>query len=101
MTIKIGFTEELTNTQYAPLAALCAHYQQNHVLDPLSGVGIPMRARDFASADKLIQVLLSILTGCETLSEANSKLKPELGLATFGTGSGWQTNPACRGPWMR
>ena len=82
MTIEIGFTEELTNSQYAPLAALCAHYQQKHVLQPLAGVEIPMRERDFGSAGKLIQILLSILTGCVTLSEVNSRLKPELGLAT-------------------
>jgi hypothetical protein len=82
MTIEIGFTEELTNSQYAPLAALCAHYQQNHVLEPLSGVKIPMRKRNFGSADKLIQILLSILTGCVTISEVNSRLKPELGMAT-------------------
>ena len=83
MTIEIGFTEELTNSQYAPLAALCAHYQRNHMLEPLAGVEIPMRERDFNSADKLIQILLSILTGCVTLSEVNSRLKPELGLATI------------------
>ena len=82
MTIEIGYTEELTNSQYAPLAALCAHYQRNHMLEPLAEVEIPMRERDFASLDKLIQILLSILTGCVTLSEVNSRLKPELGLAT-------------------
>jgi hypothetical protein len=81
MTIEIGFTEELTNSQYAPLAALCAHYQQNHMLEPLAGVEIPMRERDFDSADKLIQILLSILTGCMTLSEVNSRLKLEFRLA--------------------
>ena len=82
MTIEIGFTKELTNSQYAPLAALCAHYQQNHLLEPLAGVEIPMRERDYTSADKLIQVLLSILAGCMTLSEVNGRLKPELRLAT-------------------
>lgn len=81
MTIEIGFTEELTNSQYAPLAALCAHYQQNHMLEPLAGVELPMQERDFDTADKLIQILLSILSGCMTLSEVNSRLKPELGLA--------------------
>jgi hypothetical protein len=82
MTIEIGFTEELTNSQYAPLAALCAHYQRNHMLEPLAGVEIPMRERDFDTADKLIQILLSILSGCMTLSEVNSRLKPELRLAS-------------------
>ena len=46
-----------------------------------------MRKRDFPSADKLIQVLLSILTGCQTLSEVNGRLKPELGLASVW---GWE-----------
>jgi hypothetical protein len=81
MTVEIGFTEELTNSQYAPLAALSAYYQQKNLLEPLARTEISMRKRDFTSADKLIQVLLSILTGCQTLSEVNSRLKPELGLA--------------------
>lgn len=83
MTIEIGFTNELTNTQYAPLAVICAHYQQHHTLDPLQQVQIPMRERDFCPVDKLIQVLLSILTGCETLSEVNSRLKSETKLAAI------------------
>jgi hypothetical protein len=82
MTIEIGFTQELTNSQYVALAALCAYYQQNHLLEPLIGVEIPMRERDYTPADKLIQVLLSILAGCKTLSEVNGRLKSELGLAS-------------------
>lgn len=77
MGIKIGFTNELTNTSYAPLAALFAHYQHSHLFDPLESVQIPMRKRDFEPHEKLIQVLLSILAGCETLFEFNSKLKHE------------------------
>jgi len=38
MTIKFGLTNELTNTQYAPLAALSVHYQQNLMLNPLAEV---------------------------------------------------------------
>ena len=81
MTIEFGFTDELVNTQYAPLVALAVHYQQNRLLEPLDRVQIPMKTRDFTPTDKLIQVLLSILAGCTTLSETNSKLKPEWGLA--------------------
>jgi hypothetical protein len=83
MTVEIGFTRELTNTQYAPLAVLLAHYQQHQVLEPLNRVQIPMKKRDFRPASKLIQVLLSILAGCETLSQTNLKLKPERGLAAI------------------
>jgi hypothetical protein len=81
MSIEFSFTEELTNSQYAPLAALCVHYQRNQMLEPLARVKIPIRERDFNTAHKLNQILLSILSGCMTLSEVNSRLKPELGLA--------------------
>jgi hypothetical protein len=40
-----------------------------------------MKERDFSPADKLTQVLLSILSGCVTLSEVNVKLREEHGLA--------------------
>ena len=81
MTIEFGLTDELTNTQYAPLAALSVHYQQNLMLNPLAGVQIPVKTRDFSPYDKLVQVLFSVLAGCETLSEVNVRLKPEGNLA--------------------
>jgi hypothetical protein len=81
MTIEFGLTNELTNTQYAPLAALSVHYQQNLMLNPLAEVQIPVKTRDFSPYDKLVQVLFSVLAGCETLSEVNVRLKPETNLA--------------------
>lgn len=81
MTIEFGLTEGCAETQYAPLAALAAHYQQVQMLKPLEQVEIPMKKREFTPVDKLIQSMLSILAGCETLSETNLKLKPELSLA--------------------
>lgn len=81
MTIEIGFTDELCNTQYAPLTLLMAHYQQHQVLQALNTVEIAMKTRDFSAQDKLKQVLVSILGGCETFLEINSRLKHELALA--------------------
>ncbi len=81
MTIEFGLTDELTNTQYAPLAAISVHYQQNLTLKPLESVQIPIKTRDFSPYDKLVQVLLSVLAGCETLSEVNIRLRPEIHLA--------------------
>jgi hypothetical protein len=81
MDIKIGFTEKLTNTSHAPLVALFAHYQHKKLLEPLQRVQIPMRKRDFEPHSKLKQVLLSILAGCETLSEVNPHLRQEQVLA--------------------
>ena len=81
MNIEIDFTKELTNTHFAPLAVLSAHYQGQNLLEPLQEVRIPMRNRYFSPSSKLIQVLLSILAGCETLAEVNTTLKQERALA--------------------
>ena len=86
MTLEFGQTDELVNTQYAPLAALLAHYQQNQVFKPLRAVNLGMKSRDFTPHDKLQQVVVSIFAGCRTLSEVNQKLKQEPALAKS---AGW------------
>lgn len=83
MTFELSLTDGLTNTNFAPLAALSAHYQQNQRLKPLPEVLIPIRTRDFRPADKLRQVLMSILAGCRTLFEVNTALKQEQVLAAL------------------
>ena len=90
MKLEIDFTPELINTRFAPLAVLSAHDQDQKLLKPLQKVQIPMRNRYFEPADKLIQVLLSILAGCETLSEVTTTLKPEKKLAAVW---GWDHFP--------
>lgn len=81
MNLAIDLTCGPTNTAYAPLAVLSALYRQFHWLEPLQNVQMTMRDRYFRPADKLIQVLLGILTGGEILSAANVPLKQELGVA--------------------
>lgn len=81
MPIEFGLTDECINTKYAPLAALSVLYQHERRLQPLDSVEIAMKTRDFTPIDKLCQVLISILAGCETISEVNTRLKPEVGLA--------------------
>ena len=81
MNIEFGFTDEATNTRFAPVAALSAYYQTYQVLKPLESVNIAMKTLDFTPTEKLIQVLLSILTGCEYLSVVNTRLRPERKLA--------------------
>lgn len=86
MTLEFGQTDELVNTQYAPLATLLAHYRQEQVLQPLHEIEVEMKSRDFTSYDKLKQVVVSIFAGCRTLSEVNQKLRAERLLAQVG---GW------------
>ena len=87
MKLEFGFTNELVNTQFAPLAALSALYQAQKRLDPLRQVQILMQERVYSHFDKLVQVLLSILAGCETLAETNPRLKHERSLAAVW---GWE-----------
>lgn len=87
MTIEFGLTTETFNTQYAPLGVLLALYQQKQVLQPLDKVVNRIKRVEFSTQDKLQQVLVSILVGCETLSEVNTKLKGDRPLAQAG---GWE-----------
>lgn len=86
MKLEFGLTTETFNTQYAPLAVLLAHYRQEQVLQPLENVLMKMKTRQFSPIDKLEQVLISILAGCETLSEVNTTIRPDAYLAQVG---GW------------
>jgi hypothetical protein len=65
MQLQFGLTQELTNTQYAPLAALLAYYNAERVLEPLQSVTSATQNGDFSLAEKLEQTLVSILAACE------------------------------------
>ena len=81
MTISFGLTQEIVNTQFAPVAALSVYYQGYNLFEPLETVQIEMKMLDFSPSNKLIQVFLSILTGCEYLSVVDTRLRPERQLA--------------------
>lgn len=83
MNLEFDLTDNYCNTQYAPLAALSAHYQHNQLLAALEKVDLRMKTRDFSPVCKLKQVLVSILAGCETLTAFNSQLDGEVGLAAI------------------
>ena len=81
MTVEFGLTQELVNTQYAPLAALFVRYQQKQVFQPLEQAQIQGKVRYFSPTSKLLQLMLSILAGCNTLVEVNTRLGSEVALA--------------------
>ena len=81
MKLQFSLTQELTNTQYAPLAALLAYYEAEKALEPLESVTSAAKSSDFTLAEKLEQTLVSILAGCEYISMVNTKLRPEGKLA--------------------
>ena len=75
MQIEFGLTTERFNTQYAPLSLLLALYKQKKVLKPLENVETEEKVIKFSVEDKLSQIFVSILAGCDTISEVNTKLK--------------------------
>lgn len=81
MTHSLGLTVDLMNTEFAPVAALSAYYEAHEVLKPLEKVAMTMKTVDYSPANKLIQLFLSILTGCEYVSMINTQLRPERQLA--------------------
>jgi hypothetical protein len=81
MRLEFDTSAELTNTQFAPVAALMAYYKAQKVLEPLQSVTSGTHKGDFTLAEKLEQVVWSILTGCQYISVVNTKLRPERMLA--------------------
>ena len=81
MRLEFDTTDELTNTQFAPVAALMAYYEAQKVLEPLQSVTSVAQKGDFSLTEKLEQVVWSILTGCRYISVINTKLRPERMLA--------------------
>ena len=77
MNLEIDSTAEEFNTHFAPLAVLLAHYQEVSRLEPLEMVTLSMKTRDFSPICKLKQFLISILTGCESISVIDTVLRPE------------------------
>ncbi len=87
MNIKFGLTNQPFNTQYAPIGMLLALYKQKQVLKPVEKVVSTAKIVHFSLKDKLEQVLVSILSGCDTLSEVNVKLRGDIPLVNAG---GWE-----------
>ena len=84
MRYELGLTEGPTNTKYAPLGVLLGYYEQKKTLEAVNQIELKMKAYKFTGHDKLKQVFVSILSGCETLSEVNQKLRSERQLAKVG-----------------
>ncbi len=87
MNLTFDLTDGSFNTQFAPLAALSAHFQQQQLLSELEKVDLQMKKRHFSPVGKLKQILVSILAGCETLTAFNTRLDGEHDLAAIW---GWE-----------
>ena len=61
MTLEFGKTTGSCNTNFAPLAVLMVCYNTKNMFAPLKSVKIVEKKNDFATEDKLYQIMLSIL----------------------------------------
>ena len=69
-------------TAYAPLGALGYCLMRTHFLDNLwQTLTLPMKTVDHRPQDKLVDVLVSLLSGCRAIAQINSRLRPDLALA--------------------
>jgi len=89
MTMQFDLSSENLNTQYAPLGLLLALYKEKQVLQPLEKVKTATKIVEFTLIDKLEQIFVSILAGCETISEVNTQLKGD----TLAQAGGWTRFP--------
>lgn len=69
-------------TNFAPLGVLGYCLTRTNFLWPvLTAVQLPQKAVDHTPASKLLDVLVSILSGCRAVSQVNTRLRPDTALA--------------------
>ena len=81
MKTEFGLTNGPFNTKFAPLAALGLCFRQDGTLKHFDQITSESGRPDFSPGTKLIQVLSSMLAGCEYICEVNSSLRSEMLLA--------------------
>src|SRR6266487_3189948 len=70
------------NTSCAPLGVLGYCLTRTAFLQPvLAPVQLPLKTVQHTPANKLLDVLVSILAGCRAISQVNTCLRPDLALA--------------------
>jgi hypothetical protein len=74
MQTEFGLTNGPFNTKFAPLAALGQYFRQLKSFEKVT-------SETLSPATNLIQVLSSLLAGCEYICEVNSCLRSEMLLA--------------------
>ena len=82
MTIKICLTSMPEETKFVPLGVLGYCLTRTDIMSPLfASLELPIKKVDHAPAEKLLDVLVSILAGCRALYQVNSRIRPDRALA--------------------
>lgn len=82
MTTRIRLVPMPSATSFAPLGVLGYCLQRTGFFDVLwEGLQLPLKTVHHRPEAKLLDVLVSILTGCRAVSQVNTRLRPDLALA--------------------
>jgi hypothetical protein len=78
----LGLADMKANTQWAPLALLGYRLQQRKFFEPLyQQLDLQQKRLRYTSQDKLITCLVSIMSGCQSISHINTRIRPDRALA--------------------
>lgn len=82
MSTKISLVPVEEHTSYAPLAVLGYCLTRTDFLSPVfAGLDLSLKTVDHTPGEKLLDVLVSILAGCRSITQVNTRLRPDLALA--------------------
>lgn len=82
MSTLIRLTSMPQDTNFAPLGVLGYCLTRSGFLAPvLSDLVLPIKGVDHAPNAKVLDVLVSILTGCRAISQVNTRIRPDIALA--------------------
>lgn len=82
MSIPIRRIELTEQTNFVPLGVLGYCLTRTHYFDPIfSGIRLPLKTVTHAPQDKLLDLLVSILAGCRSVVQVNTRIRPDLVLA--------------------
>ena len=78
----LGLSDMKANTQWAPLAVLGYRLQQRKFFEPLyQQLDLHQKHIRYTSQDKLITCLVSMMSGCQSISHINTHIRPDRALA--------------------
>ena len=82
MSTIVRLTQMPTETSFAPLGVVGYCLTRTHFLDPVwSELDLPLKTVDHTPDAKLQDVEVSVLTGCRSIAQVNTRLRPDIALA--------------------
>lgn len=82
MSTRISLTSLKEETSFTPLGVLGYCLTRTDFLTPIfAELGPLLKTVDHAPADKLLDLFVSILAGCRSIHQVNTRLRPDLVLA--------------------